>query len=203
MSFSPGLLDVRQMQSLHCQSTMVVTLNLCNCKLLFVQDICTFCNFLQWKFSLWIQFLIKQFHVFQRGRHESVQKFVFSIKFLTFWRHCSHICYKAQEQPCAQVCKMENDSNRLSFPYLSVAVWSGHYSHWGQWAGSPCTRWFLGQGCHWQRKAWWLFECAPPLSVEGPCQCQGSLVGVGPLWTEKQRVHESFYMRSQPESSNS
>lgn len=59
----------------------------------------------------------------------------------------------------------------FGFPYLSVVVWSGHYLHWDQWAESLCTRWFLGQGCHWQHRAWWLFECAPPLWVEGPCQC--------------------------------
>lgn len=69
-----------------------------------------------------------------------------------------------------------------SFSYLSEAALSVHYLHWGQWAGSLCTRWFRDLGYRWRHTAWWPFGCAPPLWAEGPCQCWGSLVGAGRLW---------------------
>lgn len=73
-----------------------------------------------------------------------------------------------------------------SLSYLSEAALSVHDLHWGQWAGSLCTRWFRDLGSRWRHTAWWPFECAPPLWAEGPCQCLGSLVGAGRLW--KRRV---------------
>lgn len=69
-----------------------------------------------------------------------------------------------------------------SLPYLSEAALSVHHLHWGQWAGSLCTRWFRDLGYRWRHTAWWPCECAPPLWAAGPCQCLGSLVGAGPLW---------------------
>lgn len=76
----------------------------------------------------------------------------------------------------------------LSFSYLSEAALSVHYLHWGQWAGSLCTRWSRDLGYRWRHTAWWPFGCAPPLWAEGPCQCLGSLVGAGRLW--KRRVEK-------------
>lgn len=78
-------------------------------------------------------------------------------------------------------------ANKVWHPYLNEAVWFAH-CRWCLQAGSPWTKWSLGQGSHWQHRAWWLFLFAQPLSAEGPCLWWGSHEESGFLQKNKKKT---------------